>query len=251
MRRAERLFQIIQILRRSRAPVTADAIAAELETSKRSVYRDIAALMAQRAPIRGEAGVGYVLDAGFDMPPLMLTADEVEAAVLGAQWVASRGDPALARAAQDLVAKIAATVPEHLRPMILDPASRTPPAVSNAEDGLDMALLRAAIHAGRKVELTYADEQGRQSRRIVWPIALGYRDTTRNLVAWCEMRADFRNFRTDRVVGANFLEDRYPERPPILRARWRRAMEESIRNWRGPPPGNPSPPRTLSPSDEG
>ena len=106
----------------SSQPVTADAIAAELETSKRSVYRDIAALMGQRVPIRGEAGIGYVLDGGFDMPPLMLTSDEIEAAVLGAQWVAGRGDPALARAARDLIAKIAATVPERLRPVMLEPA---------------------------------------------------------------------------------------------------------------------------------
>src|SRR5215469_14682891 len=102
MRRADRLFQIIQVLRRTRRPVTADAIAVELETSKRTIYRDIADLMAQRVPIRGEAGVGYVLDGGYDLPPLMLTADEIEAAVLGAQWVAGRGDPALARAARDL-----------------------------------------------------------------------------------------------------------------------------------------------------
>ena len=100
MRRADRLFQIVQLLRRSSQPVTAESIAVELETSKRSVYRDIAALMGQRVPIRGEAGIGYVLDSGFDMPPLMLTSDEVEAAVLGAQWVAGRGDPALARAAR-------------------------------------------------------------------------------------------------------------------------------------------------------
>src|SRR5581483_10343091 len=86
MRRADRLFQIIQILRRARRPITADAIAAELETSKRLVYRDIATLMAQRVPIRGEAGMGYVLDGGFDLPPLMLTAEEIEAAMLGAQW---------------------------------------------------------------------------------------------------------------------------------------------------------------------
>src|SRR5712671_5009618 len=116
MRRADRLFQIIQVLRRTRKPVTADAIALELETSKRTIYRDIADLMAQRAPIRGEAGVGYVLDDGFDMPPLMLTPDEVEAAVLGAQLVARQGDLALARAAEDLVAKIRTVVPERQRP---------------------------------------------------------------------------------------------------------------------------------------
>ncbi|MDI6624899.1 MAG: HTH domain-containing protein, partial [Brevundimonas sp.] len=102
MRRADRLFQIIQVLRRSSKPLTADAMAAELETSKRTIYRDIATLMGQRVPIRGEAGLGYVLEGGFDLPPLMLTSDEIEAAVLGAQWVAGRGDPALARAARDL-----------------------------------------------------------------------------------------------------------------------------------------------------
>src|ERR1700716_525453 len=108
MRRADRLFQIIQVLRRNRRPVTADAMAAELETSKRTIYRDIADLMAQREPIRGEAGVGYVLDGGYDLPPLMLTPDEIEAAVLGAQWVARRADPILSPAAEDFTANIRA-----------------------------------------------------------------------------------------------------------------------------------------------
>src|SRR5690349_15563798 len=127
MRRADRLFQIIQILRRSRGPATADAIALELETSKRTVYRDVADLIGQRVPIRGEAGIGYVLDAGFHLPPLMLTPDEIEAAVLGAQWVSRRADPALSRAAQDLIAKLAEAVPEQLRPYVLEPAAATPP----------------------------------------------------------------------------------------------------------------------------
>lgn len=111
MRRADRLFQIIQILRRSSRPVTAGALAEELEVSKRSVYRDVADLIGQRVPIQGEAGLGYVLDSDFDMPPLMLTPDEVEAAVLGAQLVVQRGDPVLARAARDLIAKVATARP--------------------------------------------------------------------------------------------------------------------------------------------
>src|SRR3978361_553926 len=127
MRRADRLFQIIQVLRRTRKPLTADAIAAELETSKRTMYRDIATLIEQRVPIRGEAGMGYILEKGFDLPPLMLTPDEIEAAVLGAQWVAGHADPVLARAAQDLIAKIADTVPERLRPFLLEPATRILP----------------------------------------------------------------------------------------------------------------------------
>lgn len=220
MRRADRLFQIIQILRRTRKPVTADQIAAELETSKRSVYRDIADLMAQRVPIRGEAGVGYVLDGGFDLPPLMLTPDEIEAAVLGAQWVARRGDPALARAALDLVAKIAAAVPANLRPHVLEPASGTPPAWKSKADAIDMALVRSSIHAGRKIRLLYADEAGVETARVIWPVLVAYLEDVRMLIAWCELRVDFRSFRTDRIVAAEFLEERYPERAAVLRARW-------------------------------
>jgi predicted DNA-binding transcriptional regulator YafY len=200
-------------------------MAAELETSKRTVYRDIATLMAQQVPIRGEAGTGYVLDGGFDLPPLMLTPDEIEAAVLGAQWVASRADAALAKAALDLIAKIRASVPERLRPYVVEPASATPPAWQQLADGLDMGRLRAHIHAGRKLGLHYRDENGRESERVVWPVTVGYFDTVRHLIAWCELRSDFRNFRTDRVASAEFLLERYPERPGALRAKWRRALE--------------------------
>ncbi|HEY3948049.1 YafY family protein [Phenylobacterium sp.] len=228
MRRADRLFQIIQVLRRTRRPVTADAIAEELETSKRTIYRDIADLMAQRVPIRGEAGVGYVLDGGFDLPPLMLTPDEIEAAVLGAQWVAGRGDPALARAALDLIAKIGATVPEHLRPLALEPSTRAAPRWNVAPDAIDMEKVRQAIRGGHKIALTYRDEQERVSERTIWPFAVGYHETVRLIIGWCELRIDFRSFRTDRVAEAKFLEDRYPERPAMLRARYRRMLNDRM-----------------------
>lgn len=227
MRRADRLFQIIQILRRTRRPVTAEALAAELETSKRSVYRDIADLMGQRVPIRGEAGIGYVLEGGFDLPPLMLTPDEIEAAVLGAQWVAARGDPALSKAAADLIAKIAASVPERLRPYVLEPATGTPPPWrETVPDRLDMAQVRAQIHTGRKIALRYRDERDRETERKIWPITVAYLDAVRLLVAWCELRSDFRHFRTDRVIAADFLDERCPERPPVLRAKWLRALRD-------------------------
>ncbi|MDB5432839.1 MAG: DNA-binding protein [Caulobacter sp.] len=228
MRKAERLFQIIQILRRARGPLTADVMAAELETSKRTVYRDIAVLMGQRAPIRGEAGMGYVLDAGFDMPPLMLTPDEIEAAVLGAQWVMAQGDPALSLAAEDLIAKIAATVPERLRPHVLEPAGRARVAWNKVADAIDMAAVRAAIRAGHKIVLSYRDEQGRASDRVIWPVTIGYMEAARLLVGWCELREDFRSFRTDRVAGARFTEERYPERPAVLRSRWRKQLDAGI-----------------------
>src|SRR6185437_6382757 len=176
--------------------------------------------MAQRVPIRGEAGTGYVLDRGYDMPPLMLTPDEIEVAVLGAQWVSTRADAALRRAAQDLIAKIAATVPERLRPLVLDPTSRTPPAWKQAPDTLEMPAVRAAIRAGTKIALRYRDEKERESERVVWPVVVGYLESSRVLVAWCELRQDFRTFRTDRVVSAVFLKETYEERPSALRTRW-------------------------------
>ncbi len=221
MRRADRLFQIIQVLRRHRRPLTAEAMAAELETSKRTIYRDIATLMAQRVPIRGEAGIGYVLEGGFDMPPLMLTSDEVEAAVLGAQWVRSRGDPALSRAADDLIAKLAATVPEGLRALVLEPVVVTPPAWHRQPlETIDVGQLRLWCQRGRKLAIDYADESGRASERTVWPFLVGYRDAVRVVIAWCELRTDFRMFRLDRIRAARFLDDRYADRPAALRSRW-------------------------------
>jgi predicted DNA-binding transcriptional regulator YafY len=229
MRKADRLFQIVQILRRTGRPITAAEIAAELETSKRSVYRDIAALVGQRVPIRGEAGFGYVLEGGFDMPPLMLTEDEIEAATLGAQWVAGHGDPALAKAARDLIAKIETAVPPHLRPMILDAGTRTPPGWNIPKDGLDVAQARAWMRAGRKIALTYRDQSDQITERVIWPLVIGYLDAARMLIGWCELRRDFRHFRLDRVEGAVFLDERFPGRPAALRAEWLKQIRSSSR----------------------
>jgi predicted DNA-binding transcriptional regulator YafY len=227
MRRGDRLFQIIQILRRSRRPVTGAALARELETSLRTVYRDMADLIAQRVPIRGEAGVGYVLDEGFDMPPLMLTAQELEAVLLGAQWVGGRGDPDLARAAQDVVAKIAQVIPENLRPYVSSSPLTAAGGPSAVRDALDMSELRACMRDQRKVALDYADEAGAVTRRVIWPVTVGYFDTTRVICAWCELRKAFRHFRTDRVVAAEFLNDRYPGARAQLWAQWRRTLPDA------------------------
>lgn len=224
MRRADRLFEIIQVLRRTRVPTSAEAIARELEVSKRTIYRDIAALAARRVPISGEAGVGYVLERGFDMPPLMLTEDEADAAVLGARWVASRGEPELAAAARSLLAKIEAVVPERLRASLLRPATSVAPIAQVAE-GVRAKDLRAAIRSHHKLRIGYRDEQGRATERVVWPVLLGYRDAGRILAAWCESRQAFRYFRTDRMVGAEVLPDAIPERAASLRARWEAAMD--------------------------
>lgn len=226
MRRADRLFRIIQVLRRKRRPITANEIAEELETSPRTIYRDIAQLMADRVPIRGEAGIGYVLEGGFDMPPLMLTADEIEAVMLGAQWVMGRGDAGLKRAASDLVAKIDAVIPEHLRPILMEPSASAPPAMADlAVDVIDMARVRTAIRAQGKIRLTYRDEKGSETVRVIWPIAVSYWERVRLIVAWCELRKAFRHFRTDRIAAYEFLETRYPTPRARLRLQWQKELQ--------------------------
>ncbi len=232
MRRADRLFELIQVLRRASGPLTADRIAAELETGKRTVYRDIGALVAQRVPIRGEAGVGYVLDRGFDLPPLMLTADEVEAVALGAQWVVAHADAELARAAFSVLAKVAAIVPEDLRPVIDEPAVGIPPQPGRADGPIDIARLRRWCREGRKLSIGYLDATETASERVIRPFMVGYVARTRVVMAWCELRQDFRIFRTDRMTAAVFLEQRYPERPATLRRRWLAA----VRAERADPP---------------
>jgi predicted DNA-binding transcriptional regulator YafY len=244
MRRADRLFQIIQILRRARRPVTALAVAEELETSLRTIYRDIAQLIADRVPIRGEAGIGYILEGGFDMPPLMLTADEIEAAMLGAQWVRERADPTLARAAADLVAKIGAVIPEHLRPILMEPALTSGSARPRPADAIDMARVRQAIRKQEKLSLLYRDESERETQRVIWPIAVSYWEAVRLIVAWCELRQGFRHFRTDRVVAASFLDARYPTQRARLRTAWMKEVKERCQARR-PRASGPQPLETM------
>jgi predicted DNA-binding transcriptional regulator YafY len=222
MRRVGRLLQIIQILRRTTKPATAGKLAEELEAAKRSVYRDVADLIGRRVPNRGEAGSGYVLACDFDMPPLTLTPDEIEAAVLGAQWVAERGDAVLAAAARDLIAKIGAAAPERLRPFIAQPTIGAPVNTMAARDGLDIAKTRA----GRKIRIRYRDQRDEDSARTIWPVIIGYAETVRLLAAWCQLRQDFRHFRTDRIVAAEFLGERHGARPGDLTNRWKRRMEK-------------------------
>jgi predicted DNA-binding transcriptional regulator YafY len=223
MRRTERLFRIIQVLRSHQRPVTGGELAVELEVSLRTLYRDMAELIAQRVPIRGEAGTGYVIDSDFDMPPMMLTADELEAAVLGATWVAARGDGALARGARDLIAKLTAAVPEALRPIVLDANLAAVSFVQIESDGFDVAKVRQALRTRRKLEIEYSDAEGRATRRKVWPVAIAYTDQLRLIAAWCELRQDFRHFRADRVQGCEISDETIPTSARKLHQDWRRS----------------------------
>jgi predicted DNA-binding transcriptional regulator YafY len=220
MRRAGRLLQLIQILRRHRRPVTGETMARELEVSLRTVYRDIATLIVEGVPVRGEAGIGYVLAEGYDLPPLMFTADELEAVMLGLRWVARRGDRDLSRAANDTVAKIGAILPERLKPFLFDAGLVLPSFTKLAEDRIDVARFRSAIREARKVEIAYRSEDGRETQRVIWPIAIAYFDAQRLVVAWCELRSDFRTFRTDRMLALRLTGDKYPERRKALMKKW-------------------------------
>lgn len=200
MRKADRLFQIIQILRRSGGPVTSAEIAEELEVARRTVYRDIAHLIGRRVPIDGEAGLGYVLDPLYDMPPLMLTPEEIEAVVLGAQMVAKLGDPALITAARDVLSKISSSIPENLLPIISEPTVSLKPDEVARGTSFDTRPLRRALREGRKIKLEYCAVNDEVTHRIVWPVLLGYEDGRTLLIAWCESKRSFRHFRTERIL---------------------------------------------------
>jgi predicted DNA-binding transcriptional regulator YafY len=225
MSRSERLFSLLQALRRYRRPVTGKALAAELKVSMRTLYRDIATLQAQGADIEGEPGLGYVLRPGFILPPLMFSEDEIEALVLGSRWVADRGDDLLGSAARNAIAKIAAVLPAALRDnleaanLLAGPGAR----VSAADVGL--AVVRKAIRTERKMSIRYRDGHGAQSQRTIWPFALGFFDHVHVVIAWCELRKDFRHFRTDRIASLTVADARYPRRRAALLKEWRLAED--------------------------
>jgi predicted DNA-binding transcriptional regulator YafY len=221
MSRTERLLALIQALRRHRRPVTGRELAREMSVSLRTVYRDIQTLINQGAPIDGERGVGFILRPGFLLPPLMFREDEIEALILGSRWVAQQTDQALAKAAQDVVAKIMTVLPENLKERAEFAGLYPIPAASRALDAVDPKVLREAIRLERKLRIVYRDEQGRESTRVIWPLALAFFERIRMLVAWCEMRTAFRHFRTDRIVSAVITHDRFPRGRRLLLREWR------------------------------
>lgn len=227
MSRAERLLDLIQILRRHRHPVSGHALAKELGVSIRTLYRDIVTLQVQGARIDGEPGLGYVLRPGFMLPPLMFSEDEIEALVLGSRWVADRGDSRLGAAARDALAKIAAVLPADLRDELDTSTLLVGPGAPIAAGDAELASIRQAIRAERKLDITYRDVQDAETKRLIWPFAVGFFDRARVVVAWCELRQGFRHFRTDRIAALAPTDIRYPKRRQALLKEWRQA--EGIR----------------------
>ena len=219
MTRAERLLALLQSLRARRRPVDGATLAAETGVSLRTVYRDIDALRAQGARIDGEAGVGYVLRPGFLLPPLMLSPDAAAALALGARCVAARGDAALAEAAEAARAKISAVLPEAAAREVEDSALMIGPRFAPPY-AVDAQILRGAIRAGRALRIAYADAEGRETVRDIWPVTLAFFDAVEVVAAWCALRGGFRNFRADRIRSAETL-GRYPRRRADLEREWR------------------------------
>ena len=221
MSRAQRLLDLIQLLRRHRHPISGKQLADELEISLRTLYRDIATLQTQGASIEGEPGIGYVLRPGFMLPPLMFSEEEIEALVLGSRWVARRTDKKLRLAATNVLAKIAAVLPEDLRYQLEFSGLLIGPVKAAIEnDDEKEALIRQAIRKEYKLQMTYIDVKNDESQRIIWPLALGFFEEVHVIVAWCELRDDFRHFRTDRISKLASLETRYPKRRQTLLKQW-------------------------------
>ncbi len=221
MPRADRLLRLVQILRRYRQPVSAQALADELEVSVRSVYRDVQTLRGEGASIEGEPGIGYVLRPGFLLPPLMFTDEELEALVLGLRFTVELADVGLGRAASDVVAKLRAVLPKDLRTVVDEIALLAGPAPSLPPETIELAEVRRAIREQHKARITYQDERGARSERVVWPLGLGFFQRARVLVAWCEARADFRSFRSDRIEHWQTLGAHLPKSRTALLRQWR------------------------------
>lgn len=214
-----RLFSILQVLRTSSKPVKAKELAEKLEVSVRTIYRDIAELQIQNVPISGEAGIGYVLKRGFEMPPLMLTPEELEAALLGTQWVSRCGDAMLEKSASSLIDKINAVIPKHMRHVLLTSPVVVPDTAEAVTDSIDMTDFRAAIRDRKKIAIIY-NVDGQRSNRLIWPFIIAYFETVRVVAAWCELRAAFRHFRTDRIESFEVMSEIYPKPAEELKAEW-------------------------------
>jgi predicted DNA-binding transcriptional regulator YafY len=219
MSKATRLMDLLQLLRRRRRAAQGEEIARELGVSLRTAYRDISALRELGVPVQGEAGVGFRLCSGYEVPPLMFTAQELEALALGARWVSSRAGSALGKAARDALAKVEAALPASLRPVLEENSLLVAPLPVPAVDEDFLALARTAIREERKLAIVYRDADGTVTSRTVWPLTLGFLEKVLILAARCELRGDFRHFRADRMLSWK-LGERYPEARSSLLQAW-------------------------------
>ena len=220
MRPADRLFDIIQILRTASHPVTAAALAEKREVTVRTIYRDIAALQGSRVPIEGAPGLGYVMRRGFDLPPLMFTTEEIDAIAVGVRLLRRLRDRKLQEAAESVLGKLSAVVPQPLQSQLVAAPLYVSEGSAPAVTGIDPSQLRSAIRETRKLAITYVDEEDRHTRRTIWPIAMAYYVDVTLVGAWCELRNDFRHFRVDRILASDVLDERFSADSGRLTAEW-------------------------------
>jgi predicted DNA-binding transcriptional regulator YafY len=224
MRRADRLFRIVQRLRR-RGATTARDLAQALEVSERTVYRDVRDLVLSGVPIQGEAGVGYALDRSYELPPLMFDEEEIEALVLGARIVRAWADAKLARAAEEALQKIEGVLPPRLKQKLAEAALYAPDFHIKAALRSGLSDLRQAVREQKKARFRYVDKAQAGSERTVQPLGLYYWGQTWTLAAWCELRQGFRNFRVDRIEELSVTRERFEKIPGRTLADFVRQME--------------------------
>ncbi len=218
MPKSDRLFEVIQILRAATAPMKAADIAAMLEVSKRTVYRDIATLQAIRTPIYGEAGIGYVMRRGYDLPPINFDEDEAEAITIGLSMIARTGDAQLLKAAKRAARKLSEAAPQTDILIASNWGTETSAHV-------DPYYIRQAIRSETKLQIVYRDVQDVESKRTIWPLILIYYADNTMLVAWCELRKDFRHFRLDRMVECEMNTAQFVGKASALRKTWQAELK--------------------------
>jgi predicted DNA-binding transcriptional regulator YafY len=228
MRRADRLFQLVLLLRSKRAS-TGEGLATALGVSKRTVYRDVRDLQLSGVPIRGEAGVGYALDRRFDLPPMTFTSVELEGLALGARMVSAWGDPELAAAVSSAMTRIEAVLPETLRQVLLDTALFAAGFPRQAEMAKEVAVMRRAISEHRTLQFAYTRADGAETERSVRPLGLYFWGNKWTLAAWCEKRRDYRSFRPDRMREVELLDRHFATDGDINLADFLRRMDEQDR----------------------
>ena len=226
MRKAERLFRLALLLKRGRVVRAAD-LARELRVSERTIYRDVQSLVLAGVPVEGEAGVGYVLRRGTELPPLMFTPNEARSLALGARMVRAWGDPELEESAQRVLEKVQAVAPEALQRDLSDPTLMVPGFHVSRDVRNTLGLARQAIAEQRKMKFGYVRADGNRSQRTVWPLGLMYWGQTWSVGAWCEMRRDFRSFRIDRMVFVKMAKQKYKTSKDVSLEAFLRVVERT------------------------
>ncbi|EGU39712.1 helix-turn-helix transcriptional regulator [Vibrio splendidus] len=220
MSRSQRLFDLLQLLRCHKYPVPADHLAHELNVSTRTIYRDIATLQAQGAEIDGEAGVGYLLKPTFTLPPMMFSSDELEALRLGAEWVAKQANGEFSESARNAIAKISAVLPSDHQAKRSEDIIRVASIIGVADLGFELSEIKLAIKQQNKAQIQYTDAKAKVSSRVIWPMLIGVFENCYVLVAWCETRSAYRNFRLDRINELTILEEKYSKSRNSLLKEW-------------------------------